>query len=107
MKTVNYAPEQTATIVEMYKAGANVAEIALAVGKSARSVTAKLSREKVLVPKSAAKAETRTTKESIINEIATIYQVEPEVISSLKNATKEALEVIISGLRADVDATDF
>ena len=44
-KVVNYTPEQTANVVEQYIAGVTVEAIALAIGKSVRSVVAKLSRE--------------------------------------------------------------
>jgi len=51
MKTVNYTPEQTARMVADYEAGMTVDAIAEALGKTVRSVVAKLSREKVYVAK--------------------------------------------------------
>lgn len=50
-KTVNYTPEQTAQMVADYQAGTTVETIAEALGKTVRSVVAKLSREKVYVAK--------------------------------------------------------
>ena len=46
-KTVNYTPEQTTKMVADYVAGVTVETIATELGKSARSIIAKLSREKV------------------------------------------------------------
>ena len=46
-KAINYTPEQTAQIVAEYKAGTSVESLAEALGKSVRSIVAKLSREGV------------------------------------------------------------
>ena len=46
-KTVNYTDEQTAKVVADYAAGVTVETIAEALGKTTRSVIAKLSREGV------------------------------------------------------------
>ena len=46
-KTVNYTPEQTTKMVADYQAGVTVDQIAEALGKSVRSIVAKLSREGV------------------------------------------------------------
>ena len=42
---VNYTPELTATIIEQYQAGTDVADIAASIDKSVRSVRSKLVRE--------------------------------------------------------------
>ena len=47
MAAVNYTPDQVETMVEMYTNGDPVVEIANVVGKTTRSVIAKLSREGV------------------------------------------------------------
>jgi len=47
MKTVNYTPEQTLAMVADYQNGVTVEQIAETLGKTVRSVVAKLSREKV------------------------------------------------------------
>ena len=51
MATVNYTPDQVETMVEMYQNGDTAADIAAVVGKTTRSVIAKLSREGVYVAK--------------------------------------------------------
>jgi len=55
-KVANYTPEQTAKMVEAYQSGTTVEAIAAELGKTVRSVVAKLSREKVY------KAKTYVTK---------------------------------------------
>ena len=93
-KVVNYTAEQTAELVEQYKAGTSVEAIAVAVGKSVRSVVAKLSREGVYVAKAAVKAEGKATKADLVAKIAEKFGVEAETLKSLEKATKEALEVL-------------
>ena len=51
MKNINYTPEQTAQIIADYQAGKSVEIIADNLGKTVRSIVAKLSREKVYIKK--------------------------------------------------------
>jgi len=46
-KTLNYTPEQTAKMVADYQDGVSVEMLAQELGKTVRSIVAKLSREKV------------------------------------------------------------
>jgi hypothetical protein len=46
-KTLNYTPEQTTKMVADYQAGVSVDTLAQELGKTVRSIVAKLSREKV------------------------------------------------------------
>ena len=50
-KAQNYTAEQVQLMVEQYKQGTSVEQIAEALGKSTRSIVAKLSREGVYVAK--------------------------------------------------------
>lgn len=93
-KAVNYSAEQVAQLVEGYKAGETVETLAAAVGKSVRSVVAKLSREGVYVAKTKAAAEGRVTKADLIEKIAAKLGVPSEKLDSLEKATKEALELL-------------
>ncbi len=97
-KIVTYTPEQTAFVVADYKAGVAVEAIALSIGKSVRSVIAKLSREKVYVKPAGAKSD-RVTKAQLIAKIATMFQVPSEDLESLEKATRPALE-ILAGVRS-------
>lgn len=93
-KVVNYTQEQVKTIVEGYTAGATAETLAAQVGKSVRSVVAKLSREGVYVAK--ARSTTKGTKADLIAKIAKDNDVDVKVLASLEKATKEALEVLAS-----------
>lgn len=91
---VNYTEAQTAQMVQDYVAGATVDSIAEALGKSVRSVVAKLSREGVYKAKSKAKSEARVTKADLIKNIAYQCGVEAEVLASLEKASMEALRTV-------------
>ena len=91
----NYTPEQTAQVVASYQAGDTVETIATAVGKSVRSVVAKLSREGVY------QAKTRTTthrvkKADLVDQLAAACGVAPEMFDSLEKANHDVLEQLVA-----------
>ena len=99
-KAVNYTAEQTSAIVADYKAGVSVDTIAQNLGKSVRSVVAKLSREKVYI----AKTYTTKTGDAVVKKDAHADAIgailgltEPE-IESLVKANKTALVKIFAAL---------
>lgn len=92
-KIVSYTTEQTTAAVQAYAEGKTVEQIAEALGKSVRSVIAKLSREKVYVAKVTAKG-SRVTKAMLISAIAVKFGVTDESLESLEKATKETLEIL-------------
>lgn len=94
----NYSAEQTASAVEAYKAGQTVETIAAELGKSVRSVVAKLSREGVYVAKTKAKGAGRVTKAAMITAIAAKIGSTDEQLESLEKATHEALELVLKAL---------
>jgi len=93
-KPVNYTPEQTAEIIGLYTTGNPVEMIAAQMGKSVRSIVAKLSREGVYVPKAAAKGQGRVTKADLINRLANKFGIEATEIASLEKAGMGALELL-------------
>lgn len=93
-KIANYSAEQVEAIVAGYKAGEAVEVLAVKVGKSVRSVVAKLSREGVYVAKAKAAGAGKVTKADLIEKIAAKFGVESEKLDSLEKATKEALEIL-------------
>ena len=96
-KTVNYTAEQTSAIVEGYKAGRAISELAAQVGRSERSVVAKLSREGAYVSKAKTVAgKAGETKEQLIAKLAEKVGVEAEQLESLEKATKSALKALIA-----------
>jgi hypothetical protein len=99
-KTVNYTPEQTLKMVSDYQNGVSVETIADNLGKTVRSVVAKLSREKVYI----AKEYKTKTGESVIKKdahadaIGAILKMPENDIESLTKANKNALRAIFEAL---------
>jgi hypothetical protein len=97
-KTVNYTVEQTTQLVEAYKSGSTVEQIAQDLGKSTRSIVAKLSREGVYQPKTKTRGETRVKKAELVDRLAAACSVAPEVFESLEKANYEVLELLLNKL---------
>lgn len=99
-KAVNYTAEQTAKIIADYKAGVAVEAIASAMGKSVRSIVAKLSREKVYVAKQyVSKTGERPVKKDVTADaIGSILRLSENDIESLTKANKSALKAIFNAL---------
>lgn len=93
----NYTPEQTAQLVSGYQAGETVEALASQLGKSTRSIVAKLSREGVYVAKTKATG-ARVTKAQLVSQIAAKVGAHEEVLESLEKANLEALELLVSRL---------
>ena len=100
MKTLNYTPEQTAQIVSDYSNGMTVETIAEKLGKSARSIVAKLSREGVYQKKvrTTKTGETVVKKDAHADAIGAILQLPENDIDSLTKANKSALKAIFEAL---------
>ena len=99
-KTVNYTPEQTAKIVADYANGATPETLAAELGKTVRSIVAKLSREgvykaKTYVSKTGAPV---VKKDAHADAIGAILKMSENEIESLTKANKTALEKIFSAL---------
>jgi hypothetical protein len=112
VKVVNYTPEQTANMVDAYVKGSTVADIAAMVGKSVRSVTAKLSRE-LKGTEHEYKAKTYKTKsggevvskEDLADKLTVLASLTEAEADSLTKANKTALAKIVALLSAaDPDA---
>ena len=100
MKTINYTPEQTAQIISDYQSGLSVEIIADNVGKTVRSIVAKLSREKVYIAKEykSKTGETPVKKDIHADAIGAILRLPENDIESLTKANKNALKVIFEAL---------
>jgi hypothetical protein len=99
-KTVNYTAEQTAQIVADYQAGVTTEAIAEKLGKTVRSIVAKLSREgvykaKTYVSKTGAAV---VKKDAHADAIGAILKMTESEIESLTKANKTALEKIFGAL---------
>ena len=100
-KTVNYTPEMTAKMTADYASGLTVEAIAFDLGKSVRSVVAKLSREKVYVAKvyvgkTGAPVVKKDTVADAIGERLGFTEAETE---SLTKANKAALQKIFAAMQ--------
>jgi hypothetical protein len=99
-KTVNYTAEQTAKIIADYQAGVAVESIAQAMGKTVRSIVAKLSREKVYVAKTyvSKTGEKPVKKDVTADAIGAILRLSENDVESLTKANKSALKAIFDAL---------
>jgi hypothetical protein len=104
--TVNYTPEQTVAMVADYQAGVDVATIAANLGKTARSVIAKLSREKVYKAKEyvTKTGEKAVKKDAHADAIGAVLKLTEAEIESLTKANKTALVKIFAALANSVPA---
>ena len=102
-KTLNYTPEQTAQMVADYQAGITVEAIALTLGKSARSIVAKLSREKVYQKKAyvTKSGEPTVKKDEVSDYIGQALGLNEADVTSLTKANKTALQAIADFIRAE------
>ena len=90
----NYTEAQTLQLVEGYKAGDTVEQLAEKLGKSVRSVVAKLSREGVYQPKTKARSAARVTKAALTSMLEAKLGMEPGSLDSLQKGSHEALEAL-------------
>ena len=99
-KNVNYTPEQTQAIINDYQNGVSVETIAENVGKTVRSIVAKLSREKVYIKKEykSKTGETPVKKDIHADAIGAILRLPENDIESLTKANKNALKAIFEAL---------
>ena len=102
-KVENYSAEAVAKMVEEYKAAPSaetVEALAKALGKSVKSVVAKLVREGVYKSKESATKVKRVTKADLVTKVATVLGIEPAVLASLEKGTHEALEALADAVEA-------
>lgn len=102
-KIVNYTVEQTAEMIAEYVAAPNketVEMLAVKMGKTVRSVIAKLSREKVYVAKvyETKTGEKPVKKDSVADAIGSVLKMSESEIESLTKANKTALNKIFEAL---------
>lgn len=101
-KIVNYTVEQTAEMVKAYVAEPNQATVealATKLGKTARSVVAKLSKEGVYKAKAKEAGKREMLKAEMVAEIAKLLDKNEEVLESLEKATGPALMAVLVALR--------
>ena len=94
----NYTPEQTTQLVAGYQSGETVEQLAQTMGKTVRSVVAKLSREGVYVAKTKSTGVSRVRKADLVDKLAVACGVAPEVFESLEKANHDVLEALVARL---------
>ena len=99
-KTVNYTQEQTQSLIADYQSGVSVEQLAMQLGKSVRSIVAKLSREGVYQKKTykTKTGETVVKKDSVADAIGAILRLPENDVESLTKANKSALKAIFDAL---------
>jgi NADPH-dependent curcumin reductase CurA len=102
-KIVNYTPEQTATLVATYAANPTretVKALAETLGKTERSVIAKLSREGVYVKQEYVNkaGEKPAKKDALVGEIAEAMHVNEDQLDGLEKAPKNVLKLILAAI---------
>lgn len=104
VKAPNYTPEQATKMVADYKAGVTVETIADALGKSVKSVVAKLSREGVYKAKTyvSKTGEPVAKKDDTADAIGAVLKLSENDTSSLAKANKVALRAIFKALAESV-----
>ena len=102
-KTVNYTPEQTAKMVADYQAGVTVESMAEALGKSVRSIVAKLWREGVYQKKvyKTKTGEAVVKKDAWADYIGEALGLSEADTESLTKANKTALAKIADFIKAE------
>jgi hypothetical protein len=95
----NYTPEQTLQLVAGYQAGTSIEQLAQSLGKTTRSVVAKLAREGVYQAKTATKGQQRVKKSELVDQLAQACGVAPEVFESLEKANHDVLEALVAKVK--------
>lgn len=95
----NYTEAQTLELVTRYQAGEAVETLATSLGKTTRSVVAKLSREGVYQAKSKTTGQARVKKADLVDQLAHKCGVAPEVFESLEKANHDVLEALVARMQ--------
>ena len=104
-KIVNYTPEQVTQMVQEYTQAPTkdtVDHLAEVMGKTARSIVAKLAKEGVYVSKAKEAGKREMLKAEMVAEISKLTGKTEEQLESLEKATGPALMVVLSALRTSV-----
>lgn len=99
VKIANYTPEQVSELKAGYAAGETIEALATKLGKNARSVIAKLSKEGVYKTKAKEAGKREMLKAEMVSEIAAIVGATDEQLESLEKATGPALMFVLKALR--------
>ena len=100
VKVVNYTAEQTAQLVNGYAVeGRTVEDLANALGKTVKSVVAKLAKEGVYQSKAKEAGKRVMLKSEMLTELAQLVGASEEALESLEKATGSALMKVLAKLK--------
>lgn len=94
MVTTAYTAEQTKELLKAYKSGITPQQLAPMVGRSVKSVIAKLSKEHAYVKSAKTSTDPKLTKAALIAGIAVALNSSEEVLESLEKANHGVLDII-------------
>ena len=97
----NYTPEMVEQAKADYLTGLSPEQIGEKIGRSARSVVAKLSREGVYKDKTHEAKRNGVTKADQVKRIAELVGSDEDVMGSLEKATGVALAKVLQALEAN------
>lgn len=97
-KVANYSEAQVAELIAGYTAGETVEALASKLGKTARSVIAKLSKEGVYKAKTKETGKRAMLKSEMVAKLAKMTGATEEQLESLEKATGPALMVVLKAL---------
>lgn len=97
-KIVNYTPEMVEAIVEGYKAGKSVEALAEEVGRSTKSIVAKLGQLKLYKSPAKEAGKREMKKAEMVAKIAEAIDATEESLESLEKATGPALMAVLKAL---------
>lgn len=95
---VKYTAEQVEALVAGVAEGKTAEALAAEMGKSVRSVVAKLAQMKLYKAKETAKAEGRVTKAQLVLAVEAKLGLEAGTLTSFEKADKAALEALASAV---------
>lgn len=96
----SYSAEQVEILKAAVAEGQSVEQMATTLGKSVRSVIAKLSQLGLYKSEKVTKASTRVTKSALVAAIAVKLDLTVETLASLEKADKSALSALATALEA-------
>lgn len=105
-QVVNYTDLQATQAAQAYQSGETVEQIAATLGKTTRSVVAKLVNMGVYKP-SKVQAQPKVTKAQLIQTLELNLLVEPDTFKSLEKVDKPALQELVSQFVALRQAYDI
>jgi|19_taG_2_1085344.scaffolds.fasta_scaffold07397_5 Tfp pilus assembly protein PilP len=115
-KAKNYTPEMVATMLDTYspeasqdERDAQVNQLVVDLGRSKRSIVAKLSSLKVYVPKEykTKQGAKPVSKAALVSVVASVCGADEDVFDSLEKANKNVIERIIARFASYEDEIAF